>query len=83
MSYHRLTIRLLLSLSCSVSLWLESAQRSLKRDDDDYVDDDDDDDDDYNVDDDADDNVDDDADDVDDINGVGEKKINSILFAER
>jgi len=27
-SYHRLTIRLLLSLSCSVSLWLESAQRS-------------------------------------------------------
>merc|ERR1719394_1980286 len=25
---HRLIIRLLLSLSCSVSLWLESAQRS-------------------------------------------------------
>ena len=28
---HRLIIRLLLSLSCSVSLWLESAQRSLER----------------------------------------------------
>ena len=32
---HRLTgIRLLLLLSCSVSLWLESAQRSLERKDD-------------------------------------------------
>ena len=40
----------------------------------------DDDDDDY--DDDADD-VDDDADNADDINGVGEKKIHTILFAER
>ena len=28
---HRLIIRLLLSLSCSVSLWFESAQRSLER----------------------------------------------------
>ena len=34
-------------------------------------------------DDDDDDDVDDDADDVDDINGVGEKKIHTILFAER
>ena len=49
-------------------------------------DDDDGDDGDYKDDgdgDDDDDDVDDDADDVEDINGVGEKKIQTILFTER
>ena len=51
-------------------------------DDDDNDDDDNDDDDDHDYDDDADvDEDSDDADDADDLNGVGEKKIDTILFA--
>ena len=59
-------------------------------DDDDNDDDDDDEDHDYDDDDDDDDDDDadvdedsDDADDADDLNGVGEKKLDTLLFAER
>ena len=55
---------------------LQTAHRSARKVANDYDDDDDDD-----VNDDTD--VNDDADDANDINGVGQKKVHTILYAER